>query len=128
MAPTERPRPAGRRTPLWIILLFWLGSAVPLVLGLTYLVAWVAPSEQMVQLTGATAAQLRVTAGVATIYCTVLLVVQLVAALGLTLARDWARPVASVACALWTITCIGIPVCVAVLTTIWGRGRTPRPL
>ena len=111
-----------------MILLFWLGSVIPLVLGLTYVVAWVAPSQQMIQLTGATTTQLRLTAAVATIYCMVLLVVQLAAALGLTMARDWARPVASVACALWTVTCVAIPVCIAVLTTIWGRGNTDRPL
>jgi len=52
-------------------------------------------------------------------FSTLLLVVQLVAIVGLARSREWGRVVATVACAGWVLTCVGIPLSIVVLRELW---------
>lgn len=62
----------------------------------------------------------------------ILCVLQSAAIAGLVRGRDWGRIVATVACVIWSATCIGLPVAVLVLNSLWRRKPPPaqaaRPL
>jgi hypothetical protein len=62
----------------------------------------------------------------------VLCLVQSAAIGGLVRGRDWGRILATVACVMWSATCIGLPVAVLVLNSLWRRkppqAQAPRPL
>jgi len=51
----------------------------------------------------------------------ILCVLQSAAMAGLIRGRDWGRVVATVACVMWSATCIGLPVAVLVLNSLWRR-------
>lgn len=109
----------GRMPPTWLILLFWVGCLVPLVLVLVYLVTWIAPDPELAKAAGSTPDQLQVTAAAVTLFFAVVLLLQGAGAWALTSGRSWGRVLGSVVCALWMLTCIGIPVSVLGLIGIW---------
>ena len=63
-----------------------------------------------------------------------LCILQSAAIVGLVRDRDWGRIATTIACVAWTITCVGIPVAILVLNSIWRRKSAepgvaaPRPL
>lgn len=62
----------------------------------------------------------------------ILCVLQSAAIAGLVRGRAWGRIVATVACVMWSATCIGLPVAILVLNSLWRRKPPPaqaaRPL
>lgn len=62
----------------------------------------------------------------------VLCLLQSAAMAGLVRGREWGRVVATVACVMWSATCIGLPVAVLVLNSLWRRkppsAQAARPL
>ena len=62
----------------------------------------------------------------------ILCILQSTAIAGLVRGRDWGRIVATVACVMWSATCIGLPVAVLVLNSLWRRkppaAQAARPL
>jgi hypothetical protein len=114
--------PAARLQPsVWLVLLFWVGCLLPLVLILAYLVSWIAPDPSLARTAGLTTDQFQLGSAVFTTFFVLLLLLQVVAASGLTSARKWGKVLATVVCALWMLTCVGIPVSIAALVAIWGR-------
>jgi hypothetical protein len=110
---------AGRVPPTWLIVLFWVGSLVPLVLVLVYLVTWIAPDPGLARAAGSTPDQLQSTAAIVTVYFGLVLLLQCAGAWALTYGREWGRVLASLVCALWMVTCVGIPLAILGLVGIW---------
>jgi hypothetical protein len=120
LVPRKRPRP-----PLWLLLLFWVGSVIPLFFGFVYGLIAIDPGLGGGS-TGLSPVQVQQTAIVITVCCLLLLGLQLVAAGGLTGAQSWGRIIGTIVCVAWAFTCIGIPVAVLALGGIWWR-RRPAP-
>jgi hypothetical protein len=57
----------------------------------------------------------------------ILCVLQSAAIAGLVRGREWGRIVATVACVMWSATCIGLPVAVLVLNSLWRRKAPSAP-
>jgi hypothetical protein len=47
----------------------------------------------------------------------------LTAALGLSVAARWGRLLATVVCAMWVLTCVGIPLAIACLVAVWSPSK-----
>jgi hypothetical protein len=47
---------------------------------------------------------------------------------GLVRGREWGRIVATVACVMWSATCVGLPVAVLVLNALWRRKPPAAPV
>ena len=69
------------------------------------------------------AALRRASAGVAAIAAS-LSAAHVVAAIGLTAKRPWARGFATLVCVVWALTCVGLPVALLAIASLW-RSRTP---
>ena len=102
-----------------MLVLFWLGAAAVLVVALVYGVAAAYPdlAAQPGQ-----RGNLRVAATVVALCAGSLFAGQLLAVIGLTVGWPWARPLATLVCVAWALTCVGFPVALLALNSIW-RGR-----
>ncbi|MGH7910747.1 MAG: hypothetical protein ACREOV_03415, partial [Candidatus Dormibacteraceae bacterium] len=98
---------------------FWVGALVPLFFGLVYTIAALVPG--LAEEPGISAAELQETAAFLAAALFMLVVVQVVGGIGLLLGRMWGRIVATVVCAVWMVTVIGIPLSVLALATMWRR-------
>jgi len=62
----------------------------------------------------------------------ILCLLQIAGITGLARGRDWGRVAATVACVMWGATCVGLPLAVLVLNSLWRRkprpARAARPL
>lgn len=123
--------PAGgyrRPVPVWVLVLFWGGSIVPLILAGAYITAAISPPAAVVKQAEASFVSPQVPLLLLAGFFTVLVLLQVAAAWGLTIERSWARPLATVVCAFWLLTCVGIPLGVGALVAIWsGPARRPAP-
>ncbi|HYZ01366.1 MAG TPA: zinc-ribbon domain-containing protein [Candidatus Binatia bacterium] len=118
---------AGRRPPLWLLLVFWIGSVLPLLVAIIYAVIAVDPTADG-GASGLSSADVQRSAVFLAVSATVLLVLQLAAAAALTAGQPWGRLVATVVCALWMLSCVGIPVAVLALSVLWRKtAEPPRP-
>ena len=100
---------------------------MPLLIAIIYAVIAVDPTADGAA-SGLSSADVQRSAVFLAICATVLLVLQLAAAAALTAGQPWGRLVATVVCALWMLTCVGIPVAVLALSTLWRRAaEPPRP-
>lgn len=115
-----RPR---RGFPVWVLVLFYAGSALPLLLGLIYTLAAADPHLANPPGSGYSDATVKSSATTFAVALLVLFVAQLVAAVGLTLQQAWGRIVATFVCLAWMLTVIGIPVSVFALAAIWRRAH-----
>jgi energy-coupling factor transporter transmembrane protein EcfT len=110
-------------TPLWVIVLFWVGCALSLggaaVYGLAILVPGIASGS------GLDPGQVRAAASLLAVYFAGIFVIQLIASVGLTIGTGWAKAVATIVSIAWCLTCVGILVAVAVLNAIWRRSPSP---
>ncbi|WP_338176402.1 hypothetical protein [Candidatus Dormiibacter inghamiae] len=106
---------------IWITVLYWLGAGLSMALCLLYAIGLVLPDT----LNQAAAAQkidsgaLRQVVSLVVVYLGLLSLCHLVAAIGLTLGKRWAKPVATVAAVLWSLTCVALPVAAVVIFYLW---------
>jgi hypothetical protein len=107
--------------PTWLIVLFWVGALVPAALAIGYLAAWIIGPPEVARASGSTPEQVQGTAAVITVYFAAVLLLQCLGAWALTSGRPWGRILATVVCALWMLTCIGIPLSILGLFGIWRR-------
>lgn len=98
-----------------------MGTAVALVLAAVY--ASIAATPDLPNM-GADPGQVRASALLIAGWAAALFAAQLLAAVGLLRRREWAMVPATLACVGWALTCVGLPVAVAVLAGLW-RGRRP---
>ncbi len=118
------PRAPARRkraVPVWVLVLFYAGAALPLFVGLDFLLAAVEPQLANPPGSGYSDAQVRSSAVTFAIGLLSIVAAQLAAAFGLTFNRPWAKVVATFVCIAWMLTLLGIPLSILALTTIWRR-------
>lgn len=114
--------PARRRAAaVWLLVLFYVGAVLPLLLGLIYIVAAANPHLANPPGSGYSDAMVQSSATTFAVILLAVCALQLVAALGLTLNQLWGRIVATFVCVAWMLTLIGLPVSVLALTSIWRR-------
>ncbi len=120
--PTLAPGQARpRQVRIWITVLYWLGAGLSFALSLLYAMGLLLPDT----INQAAAAQkidsgaLRQVVIYVVVYLGLLCLSQLVAAIGLTLGKRWAKAVATVAAALWSLTCVAVPVAAVVIFFLW---------
>jgi hypothetical protein len=113
----------------WVLVAFGVGIVVTAAAAVLY--AGVA-TDPKVTSSGLDAATVRTGSILLAAALGVLCVVQTAAIAGLVRGREWGRIVATVACVMWSATCIGLPVAVLVLNSLWRRKPPPaqaaRPL
>ncbi len=108
----EPPRLRGPQT--WVVVAFWVGAVIALLLGLAMAAAAALPGPA-----GPDPAQVRATALVLLAWAGSLCALQVVAAIGLMRGRRWAMTPATLACVAWALSCIGLPVAALVLAGLW---------
>jgi hypothetical protein len=113
-----QPSPALAVRP-WVLGAFGVGVTVTAVGALLYGVLVVDPTP--VPNSTMDAATLRLAAAAIALALVALCGLQVAAFIGLVLDREWGRVAATIACVVWCLTCIGLPVSVLVLNSIWRR-------
>ncbi|MBO0686934.1 MAG: zinc ribbon domain-containing protein [Candidatus Dormibacteraeota bacterium] len=117
---------AARLAPHWVVVLFWAGTLVALgiaAIGVSELAVPTPPSQ------GVDPNQERLASVLIAVAAGCLFAAQLAAAIGLTAGRPWARPMATLVCVAWGLSCVGLLVSIPVLNAIWrDRRRTEPPL
>jgi hypothetical protein len=103
-----------------VLVLFWIGAAVVLGVAVVYGVAAAYPDLAAQPGQGA---RVRVAATVVALCAASLFAGQVVAVIGLTVGRPWARPLATLVCVVWALTCVGLPVALLTANSIWRGGR-----
>jgi hypothetical protein len=124
-APAAR-RPGGA-APVWLQALLWIGAAGTFWVAILYgLFATGLVTPQSVGAgSGQDAASLRAAATLITALAASLSVAHVVAAIGLLLARPWARTFTTLVCVVWALTCVGLPVGLLGINALWRARREP---
>lgn len=105
-----------------MLVLFWIGTALTLGIAVVYAVAAAYPELAAQPGQGG---KVRMAATVVALCAGSLFVGQLLAVIGLTAGRPWARPLATLVCVAWALTCVGLPLALLALNSIWRAGRQP---
>jgi hypothetical protein len=108
---------------MWVIVLFALGVVVAALIAIVYTAIALMPG--LTAPAGVDPDRLRLSAVVLAIVGSLLSALQLVALVGLALGRDWGRVLATIACVAWALTCIGLPVSLLVISSLWARRNAP---
>ena len=108
-----------------MLVLFWVGALLTLGIALVYSVAAAFPD---LAAQSGDAGRVQTAALVVAVVAGLLCAGQLIAAVGLTVGSQWARPLATVVCVVWCLTCVGLPVALLALNSIWrgGMGKLDR--
>lgn len=109
---------------MWVVALFWVGTVVALGVAASGVQALAMPNLSP---EGVDAGQQRLALWVVTLGAGCLFVAQLVASIGLTASRSWARPLATLVSVAWMLTCVGLLVSIPVLNAIWRDRRRIEP-
>ncbi len=117
---TPQPLSRGDVSP-WVLALFGVGIVVSALGAFVYGVVAVDPTAASSR--SFDTATLRAAAVALGVALTVLCALQAAALAGLVLGREWGRVTATLACVLWSLTCVGLPISVLVLNSIWRRGK-----
>lgn len=119
----------GPAVDTWVLVAFGVGVVVTAAMAVLY--AGVA-TEPAVAASGLDASTVRSGSIILAVAFGILCILQSAAITGLARGRAWGRVVATVACIAWSATCIGLPVAVLVLNSLWRRRPPPaqarRPL
>jgi MFS family permease len=116
-----QPQPR-RPVAVWVIVVFGVGVVLTALVATTYSAIALFPSAAGSSLDPAT---LRTGSTILGVGVGILCVLQSVAIVGLVRGREWGRVVATAACVLWSITCLGLPVAILILNSLW-RGSPPK--
>jgi hypothetical protein len=129
-----RPLPATEmvvarspRAPLWVLVLLWLGAAGLLVVAVVYGVVAVGLAPVRSVAPGTDPASVRAASAVLAGGAASLCLAHGVAAVALLARRSWSRPLATLVCATWILTCIGLPVGLLAIDAIWRSRRDVGP-
>ena len=107
---------------IWILILFGFGAALGALVALIYVVIAITPD---LPASGLDPERVRATAIALALVGASICVLQMAALVGLALGRDWARMLATIVCVAWSLTCIGLPLSLAVISALWTRKNAP---
>jgi len=130
---TPQPHPIGRppgrlahRYPTWLTALLAGGSGLAFLVAALYIGIAAVPGLPGGAPAGVDETQLRLTALAIGLLAIAFFALQLVAVVGLARGRSWAQIPATLACVVWALTCIGLPLALLGLNALW-RGPAPEP-
>ena len=106
---------------MWVLVLFWLGALLTLGIALVYSAAAAFPD---LAAQSGDSGRLQTAAVVVAAVAGLLFAAQIVAAIGLTVGAAWARTLATVVCVVWCLTCVGLPIALLALNSIWRGGAS----
>jgi hypothetical protein len=110
--------------PIWVVVMFWAGTAVLLWAGLVYGVVALGLVPARDVASGYDPQTLRQVAAVVAIGALCVCAFQVASAIGLVAGHPWARPLATLVCLAWFLTLVGIPLGLAAIVSLW-RSRRP---
>lgn len=113
-----RQAAARREVDAWVFVVFGLGVAVSAIVSVLYAVVAIDPAGAPSNMDPAV---LRTGSVVLATGLGILCGLQITAIVGLVRGADWGRVLATISCVAWSITCVGLPVAVLVLNSIWRR-------
>jgi hypothetical protein len=114
----------GTRSAVWVLVL--CGIAAPLAAAAAVVYGVIAIDPATPGTGGIDAASVRSLSAAFAIGLLGLAVLHGAAFVGLMREREWGRVAATIACVLWALTCIGLPVGLLALNAIWKRrGELP---
>jgi hypothetical protein len=116
-----RQTTAKREVDAWVFVVFGLGVALAAIVSVLYAVVAIDPAGASTTMDPAV---IRTGSVVLAASTGILCGLQIAAIVGLVRGGEWGRVLATIACVAWSITCVGLPVAVLVLNSIWRR-RTP---
>ncbi len=111
-------QPPRRQVETWVVILFGVG--IVLTAGVAVLYAGLAISPAPAP-AGMDPAAVKNTAAILGVVAGLVCILQSVALAGMVLGREWGRILATAACVAWSLTCLGIPVALLTLNSIWRR-------
>lgn len=117
-----QPLPGGRSlagAASWVLVLFGLGAVAGALVGLVYAIIAFTPD---LPAAGMDPERLRLSAVALAVLGVAVFGLQLAALIGLAQGREWGRVVATIACVGWALTCVGLPLSLAVISSLWRRG------
>lgn len=123
----QRPR---RQVETWVLILFGVGIVLSAAVAVVYAGLAISPAGAPA---GMDPAAVKSTAAILGVVAGLVCVLQSAAFAGLVMGRAWGRILATAACVAWSLTCLGIPVALLTLNSIWrGPARVnpttpPRP-
>ena len=130
---TPQPHPVGRppgpgahRYPTWLTALLAGGSGLAFLVAALYIGIAAVPGLPAGAPPGLDETQLRLTSLAIGLLAIAFFALQLVAVVGLARGRSWAQVPATLACVVWALTCIGLPLALLGLNALW-RGPAPDP-
>ncbi|TAN32881.1 zinc ribbon domain-containing protein [bacterium] len=120
------PQPASRRdVEAWVLAVFGLGIALSATIAVLYGAIAVDPAGASA---GLDPALIRTASVGLAATLGALCLLQAVATAGLVRGREWGRVTATIVCVAWSVTCVGLPVAILVLRSIWRRRPAGAPL
>jgi hypothetical protein len=122
----QPPRRAAHGYPTWLTALLAGGAGLALLVAAIYAGIAAAPGLPPGAPAGLDETQLRLTSLVIAVVALAFFALQLVAVVGLARGRQWAQMPATLACVVWALTCIGLPLALLGLNALW-RGPAPPP-
>jgi len=120
-APVSEASASRREVRLWVTILYWIGAALSFGVAALYAAGLALPGalDQAASAQKTDPGQLRLAVIFVVMYFAALCLSHVVAAIGLTLRKPWAKVVATLAAALWVFTCVGVPVVAVVIFFLW---------
>lgn len=120
--PGSSQSPPRARAEVWVLVVFGVGVAVSGAGAFLYAALAIAPisppnSTMDPGLLRTGSVILAATLGIVCI-------AQVIAVAGLARGREWGRIAATVACVAWCLTCVGLPLSILILNSIWRRKAT----
>ncbi len=95
------------------------GAGLSLLVAVFYAGLAAQPSLAGVTPAGTDVARLRLTSAALAMVAAAFFGLQVVAVVGLARARPWGRTVGTLACGVWALTCIGLPIALLGLSALW---------
>ena len=114
--PLKRRLAAGTAT--WVLVLLALGAAGGALFAVVYSVIALTPQLPPTDLDPQ---QVRASAVALAVLGAAICVIQVAALIGLSTGRDWGRVLATIACVAWSLTCVGLPLSLAMISSLWSR-------
>ena len=128
---SPQPHPVGRppgrgahRYPTWLTALLAAGSGLAFLVAALYIGIAAVPGLPAGAPPGLDETQLRLTSLAIGLLAVAFFALQLVAVVGLARGRSWAQMPATLACVVWALTCVGLPLALLGLNALW-RGPAP---
>jgi hypothetical protein len=109
---------AKHEVDAWVFVVFGLGVALSAVLSVLYAVIAIDPTAASSSMDPSV---VRTGSVVLALILAIVCMLQIAAIVGLILGREWGRVLATIVCVAWSLTCVGLPVAVLVLNSIWRR-------